>query len=606
MFAGSDKDPVAIKQFVNSIPNMAPPAMGNSARAICLICNILSLSVVQSGCRKSDTAPSPSSSDPPAVRWFEDITSKCGVHFTNDPGAPSNYFMPQSVGSGCALFDFDNDGRLDLYFIQNGGPNGPPNKLFHQNPDGSFTDVSAGSGLDVAGYGMGVTIGDVNNDGLPDVLLTEYGRIRLLLNLGNGKFRDVSREAGLSDPQWATSAAFFDYDRDGWLDLVVANYVVYDEGHECNANNGARDFCGPQVFANTVARLYHNRGRAASGSPSFEEVTVKCGLAGKTGPGLGVVCADFDGDGWPDILITNDQRPNHLWMNRHDGTFVEEASARGLAYNALGEAEANMGIACGDIDGDGLFDIFITHLTDERNILWAQGPVGLFQDQTAARRLASSHWHGTGFGVAFGDFRNRGTLDLAIANGRVRRSLTSSGTQPGEPFWTPYLERNQLFANDGHGKFRDASDEDQVLCKQPNVARGLASGDLWNDGSVCLVITRIADPASIYRAASSEGHWLLVRAIDPSEGGRDSYGARVTVRAGGRTQVGWVQPASSYLSSSDPRVHFGLGTVSKVNQVVVDWPDGAQEIFPGDDADRFVILRKGAAVAAAARATTVP
>src|SRR5712692_6424565 len=453
-------------------------------RRHCLL--VLAVGLAAIGCRKE---PQPGAKAGPA--WFEDITGKCGLNFVHDVGPLGRFFMPETVGSGAALFDYDNDGRLDIYLLQNAGPKSKStNRLFHQGADGKFTDVSAGSGLDVAGYGMGVAIGDINNDGWPDVLVAEYGRIRLFLNNGNGTFSDVTKEAGLEDSHWAISAAFFDYDRDGWLDLIVVNYIDYLEGEKCTDHAGKPDYCGPNSVQGTVSMLFHNLGPppGTKNSIRFEDVTAKSGLGDLPGPGLGVFCADFDGDRWPDIFITNDAKPNCLWINQHDGTFRNEAGQRGIAYNTMGVAQANMGIAIGDVDGDGLFDIYVTHLTEESNVLWRQGPRGLFQDSTAAAGLAEPLWHGTGFGAILADFDHDGFPDLAVVNGRVKRS-----TVPGAetklvrslgPHWSAYGERCQLFANDGAGKFRDISPGNDALCGAPVVGRGLATGDIDGDGAL--------------------------------------------------------------------------------------------------------------------------
>jgi hypothetical protein len=548
-------------------------------------------------CRRSgDPAADAEPGMPP---WFEDVSRAAGLDLTHDPGPPpgDRYFLPQIIGSGAALFDYDNDGRLDIYLIQNGGPTSTSrNRLFHQESDGRFTDVSAGSGLDVAGYGMGVAVGDFDNDGWPDVLLTEYGGIRLFRNNGNGTFTDITRQAGLDDPQWATSAAFVDYDRDGWLDLVVVNYVDYDPTRVCNYGGGRPDYCHPKNFQGSVTRLFHNRGRGTSGAVTFEDVTLKAGLAGAACPGLGVLCADFDGDGWPDILVANDAQPNRLWINRHDGTFRDEAVPRGLAYNGLGQPQGNMGTALGDVDGTGVFAVFVTHLTEETNTLWKQEPLGHFRDGTAAAGLAGSRWRGTGFGAAFGDFDNDGALDLAVVNGRVSRSkappdaatLAALGST-----WAPYAERGQLFAGNGSGRFRDISPAQPAFCGTAAVARGLAVGDLDNDGGLDLVVTGVGAPVRLYRnVASGRGHWLIVRAVDPALK-RDAYGARVVVEAGGRRQVGWINPGQSYLCSNDARAHFGLGPAAQIDTIEVHWPDGAVERFPGPQVDQVVTLCKG-------------
>jgi hypothetical protein len=573
--------------------------------------------------RPAARAPRPSPHDEPP--WFADVTDELGLDFVHDAGPEGTYFLPQVMGSGVALFDFDNDGRLDLYFLQNGGPRSSSrNRLFRQLPNGKFKDVSEDSGLDISGHNMGVAIGDVNNDGWPDVVVTQYSGVKLFLNQGNGTFRDVTSEAGLSNPAWGASAAFFDYDRDGWLDLIVVNYLDYDPSHACTAPNGTPDFCAPRVFAGTVSRLFHNEGRGARGQgsgkneekrtsvkqektdashpsplvPHFADVSLASGVGRLAGPGLGVICADFDGDGWPDVFVANDGQPNRLWINQRNGTFTEEAVVRGLAYNGMGQAQAGMGVALGDVDGDGLMDVFATHLSTESNTLWKQKPRGLYKDHTGSSRLGQPAWQGTGFGTVMADFDLDGALDLAVVNGHVAKRQKLEAPELG-PYWGWYGDRNQLFANDGSGRFREISLHNPAFSSKMNLGRGLVSGDIDGDGAIDLVVTSIAGRARIFRNVTPRrGHWLGVRALLPSpddpgnrQKDRDALGAEITVVADGRRLVRVLNGAESYLCSSQPQAHFGLGKSTRVD-IEILWPDGSRQGLPDVAADQVITVRR--------------
>jgi hypothetical protein len=552
--------------------------------------------------------PTPQIVDPPEPAptgpvLFEDWTEKANLRFVHDAGPlprDGKYFMPQIMGSGAAAFDFDGSGRLGILLLTNAGPNSPStNKLFRQLPDKTFQDVSAGSGLDIAGYNMGVAIADVNNDGLPDVLITQFGSLKLFLNLGGGKFKDVTQEAGLDSPLWGTSAAFFDYDRDGFLDLVVVNYLEFDPTRICEREGRAYDYCPPHIFNKQVAKLFRNVPPPPGSPPGFvkfQDVTLASGLGKLAGTGLGVVALDFTGDGWPDIFVANDAHANYLWVNRRDGTFVEEAVQRGLAYSRLGRAEANMGIAIGDVDGGGNFGVFVTHERNEYHTLWRQAPRGLFQDWTAQAGITKSAWRGTGFGVVLADFDHDGHLDLAIVNGKVQHGMVVKDKKVNPAtFWDDYAERNQLFLNDGKGTFLDVSAANTPFSGKAAVSRGLVWGDFDGDGAIDLLVTTVAGPALLYRnIAPKKGHWLMVRAIDPARGGRDAIGAEIVVEAGARKWLGWINPAGSYLCSNDPRAHFGLGAVDKIDAIQVNWPDGTRERFTAPGLDQVVTLRQGA------------
>jgi hypothetical protein len=544
------------------------------------------------------------SAAPAATRgkpWFQEVTTQAKINFSHDPGPNGSYFMPQSMGSGAALFDFDQDGRLDIYLLQGAGPETDSrNRLYRQQSDGTFRDVSEGSGLDVAGYGAGVAIGDVTNDGRPDVFVTEYGRIRLFVNKGEGKFADVSREAGLESLLWGSSASFLDFDRDGWLDLVVANYVAYDPTRPCYGRTGTRDFCSPNEFAGTPTRLYRNatgdvaRDKAHEGDsrePHFEDVTDKSGLGDAEGPGLGIACADFNHDGWDDIFVANDQRPNRLWINRQNGKFEDQALLLGVALNALGRAGASMGTAWGDVDGDALPDLFLTKLDVETHTLWRQGPPGLFKDATIDAGLATAR-RSTGFGTVLADFDLDGDLDLAYVNGSVL-AIDPVANEALPTFWRSYAEPGALFANEGPGRFVSISADNPDFCATAEVGRSLCAGDIDNDGDVDLLSTTTAGPARLFRnVAQGKGHWLLIRAIDPALR-RDAYGAIVTVTAGKRSWQRLINPGTSYQCSHDPRAHFGVGETHEIDEIRVRWPGGPEEIFAGGEVDRLLTLRKG-------------
>lgn len=524
---------------------------------------------------------------------------------------PGAFQFPEIMGTGCALFDFDRDGDLDLYLLRGAHSKSAVdpmtgsgrNRLLRQVQPNQFEDVSAGSGLDVADLAMGVAVGDVNNDGWPDVFLSNYGADRLLVNQRDGTFRDVSTVAGIEDLNWGTSACFVDYDRDGWLDLCVVNYLDYDPGHPCLDAEGALDYCNPRLFAGVAARLYHNVSKAGSPSaavvqPKFQDVSWDSGIGRIKGPGLGVVSGDFNGDRWPDLFVANDGAANFLWINQQDGTFVEEAIPRSAAYDNQGRPQANMGIAVGDSDGDGDADLLVTHLRGENNALYQNDPQIGFTEQSARAGLALPSFGFTGFGTAFLDLELDGDLDLAVVNGAVRRphlgTFSATNLKSPSAFWQLYAERNQFFVNGGRGDFRELTSKRQPFCEVLNVARGLATGDVDNDGDIDLLVSEASGTCRLFlNEAPRAGHWLLIRAIEPAACGRDADGAQITVVCGERTWTGWVNAAGSYLSASDSRVHFGLGDSTTLTAIKVVWPNGEEEVFPGGGVDRQIELSHG-------------
>ena len=542
------------------------------------------------GCDRAPTVPT--STPAPAAKpqyLFTDITAACGLGVADKPWPDGSYILPEIMGGGVALFDYDNDGDLDILRVSKPPPRRPdapaPNRLFQQQADGTFNEVTEGSGLGDPGYGQSVGIGDVNNDGYPDVYVANYGPDALYLNNGDGTFSNVTAKAGISEQLWSTTAAFLDYDRDGDLDLFVVRYVQYPANRTCRGADGAPDYCGPQEFEGLVDHLYRNEGNG-----TFSDVTAEAGID-LTGKGLGIVCADLTGDGWVDIYVANDMEANHLWVNGGDGTFANEAFHRGCALNTYGRAESSMGVAIGDVDGDGLPDVLITDIAGETFTLYVSSDAGLFVDKSSASGLSAVDFPYTGMSCGFLDFDNDGDLDLAVVNGRVVRGAAPAG-DAGEDFWSGYAERNLLFTGDGGGRFADARKEAGTFASLAEPTIGLAMGDIDGDGDVDMVTSDVGYRVRVYRndAPRPGSHWLSVRAL---VGKRYGLGARIIVLAGARKHYGLVLRSAGYLSSNDARVHFGLGSAEKVEAIEVTWPDGSRERFGVPGVDREVTVRQG-------------
>ena len=449
------------------------------------------------------------------------------------------------MGSGGGFLDYDGNGELDIYLIQAGPLPGSQsserllNQLFRQDPDGSFTDVTSESGLGDTGYGTGLAVGDIDNDGLLDLYVTNDGPDALYHNQGGGMFRNVTQQAGITGNFWSASAAFCDYDNDGFLDLYVTRYVRFDPSKQCTSSDGSPDYCSPQSYGYESDVLYRNEGTG-----SFTDVSRTAGLHGVEAPGLGVVCADFNLDGLMDFYVSNDGEANQLWENQGRGKFIDQAFFNGSAMNEFGQAEAGMGIGLGDADGDGDLDLFLTHLTGQTNTFYRnEGAMG-FEDVSAAVGFGVTSLPWTGFGTAFFDYDHDGDLDIALVNGRVDKQPPVKRARMGE-YWNSYAEPNFLFQNDGSGHFTDVSSLAGLFASQVEISRGLALGDVDDDGDLDLLVTNTAGTARLFRNdAPKQGNWLLVRAYDPARR-RDSHGALITVIAGGRSMFVWPVPLSA-------------------------------------------------------------
>ncbi|MGB5162876.1 MAG: CRTAC1 family protein, partial [Thermoanaerobaculia bacterium] len=520
--------------------------------------------------------------------WFEEVTAEAGIVFEHTRGNPPRYWFPEIMSGGAAWCDVDGDDWLDLYLVQGGDlePSSEAsigNRLFRNLGNGSFVDVTMSAGVGDTGYGMGVACADFDGDGHSDLYVTNFGPNVLYRNRGDGTFIDVTEQAGVGHASWGASAAFLDYDRDSDLDLFVTNYVSWSSDRELTCTNGARerDYCQPENY-NASARdvLYRNEGNGR-----FVDVSREAGMWAAFGNGLGVAVDDFNGDGWRDLYVTNDGTPNQLWINQHDGTFVDEALLAGCAVNMMGTAEAGMGAAAADFDADGDPDLFMTHLRGETHTLYLnQG--GVFSDRTASAGLAGPVVPFTGFGTGFGDFDHDGHLDIFVANGRVVQTLAP--IVEGKPFAEP----NQLFRGQGNGRFEEVSPRGGTSLELVENGRAAAFADYDNDGDIDIAVVNNGGPAQLLRNSSgSRGQWVMFRLKDG--GNRSPLGARLRVASGDRVQWRTAETAYSYCASNDPRVHVGLGTSETVDEVLVVWPDGTEETFGPFLANRLHELLRG-------------
>ncbi len=545
-----------------------------------------------------------------AADLFSDRAVEWGVDFTHFNGRSGEYYFSEIVGAGAALFDYDGDGDLDLFLLQGhllgaelgktmadalDTPRGQlADRLFRNDltidAEGRrqvrFVDVTASSGLRSTGYGMGVAAADFDNDGWVDLFVTNFGANQLWKNRGDGTFVDHTAGAGLGDIRWSIPAVSLDFDRDGWLDLYVGNYVDFSlKNHKlCRTIAGAADYCGPLSFPPLADRLYRNLGDG-----TFEDVSTKSRIGREFGGALGVVAADLDGDGWQDIYVANDGVPNQMWINQHDGSFRNEALLAGTAVSAMGRPEASMGVVVADYDGDGDEDIFMTHLLRETNTLYRNEGQGTFVDATDEAGLGSPSWPYTSFGTVFFDYDNDGALDLLVASGSVR--VLNELEAAGDPF--PFHQKNQLFHNRGNGRFVDVTAIAGAVFQHSEVSRGLAWGDIDNDGDADVVLTNNGGRTRLLiNNVGQQSHWLGLRLV-AGKPQRDQQGARLALRRKGRSTL-WrrVDSGGGFAVANDPRILIGLGDSPQVDGLEVIWPDGWRENFSAE-ADRYTTLVRG-------------
>jgi hypothetical protein len=520
------------------------------------------------------------------------VTQEWNFDFVHDSGLSGKKQMTEIMGGGVALFDAEGDGDLDVYCVH-GGPDsagsGDPaksNQLYLQE-GGKFVNGTAASGLGDDGYGMAVAVADIDNDGDDDVYVGNLGNDRLYENQGGGKFEDVTARAGIVADSWTSSTGFFDYDRDGFLDILVVQYVTFID-KKCTDLAGRHIYCGPLSFRAVSDIIYHN-----NGDGTFTDVSEQFGLNDVRCAGLGVALADFNGDGFDDIYIANDAHENHLWINQAGEGFLEQGVLLGAAYNFHGRAEAGMGVVAEDFTGDGEFDLFMTHLTEESNSFYRNmGGSRGFVDSTGRAGLAASSMQWTGFGVVAADVECDGDLDLLVMNGRVKQGNLMPDAIPAPPL-DILAEPNLLYLAGDAGRYALASSRAAGMCENVEISRGIAAGDIVRDGDLDFVMTNIHGPARMFlNEAPRAGDWLIIEAYDPRLK-RAAIGARVTLRKGEHSQMRQIRPCIGYLSSSEAIAHFGVPAGAGDAKLEVLWPDGRRESFAVPELNARMRVERG-------------
>jgi hypothetical protein len=543
-------------------------------------------------------APQPAARRPSGPITFADVTERAGIHFKHNSGAFGAKYLPETMGSGVCIIDYDNDSWPDIFFVNSmdwpshiEGKSYPA--LYHNNRDGTFTDVTRQAGLDVGMYGLGCAVGDFDNDGYDDIYVTAIGGSHLFRNLHNGKFGDVTTHAGLADSGFPTGAVWLDYDNDGRLDLFVAHYVEWSQKTDqfCSLDGKHKSYCTPEAYKGESSRLFHNLGNGR-----FEDVTKRTGLYDPSGKSLGVALLDYDNDGWIDLFVSNDTAANKLYHNNHNGTFTEAGFAAGVAFSDAGRARAGMGTDAGDYDSSGRQSLVIGNFTDESISLYRDDGSGLFTDQSASAGIVSPSAQSLTFGCFFFDYDLDGHLDIFGADGHVADDI--SVVRPNLQYAEPPL----LFHNKGQGKFQDVSADVGPALRHPMVARGAAYADLDNDGDLDLIVTTNNGPAHLFRNDNGNRNDMLRLRLVGTKSNRDAIGAKVTLTAaGGMRQLAMVKSGSSYLSQSELPLTFGLGKPGGVNEVNLEiaWPSGHRESLSHVKPDQFLVIEEGKGIISA-------
>ena len=529
---------------------------------------------------------------------FRDVTQRAGIHFVHNNGAFGKKYLPETMGPGVAFIDYDNDGWPDIFLVNgtdwpgHGQKRSTP-KLYHNNHDDTFTDVTHKAGLDVEMFGMGVAVGDYDNDGYDDLFVTAYGQNRLFHNNGNGTFTDVTQRVGLQGPkEFSTSAAWVDYDKDGHLDLVVANYVQWTPEADlyCTLDGKSKSYCTPESYKGTAVRLWHNRG-----NDTFEDATQKAGLGDATSKTLGVAVLDYDNDGWPDLLFSNDTQPNKLCRNNGNGTFSEKAVVAGVAFSEDGVARAGMGVDAADYDHSGYTSVLITNFSNQMISLYHNEGKGLFVDEAPRSEIGRASLLTLGFGCFFLDYDLDGWPDVLIANGHVDDDIQKVQAN------VSYAERPHLFRNVGKGKFAEVTQSMGATFASPRVGRGAAYADINNDGRLDLLLSTNGGPVYLFRNEASSvaaaNHSLRVKLIG-TKSNRDGIGATVKLTAGGETQTQMLRSGSSYLSASELVLTFGLGPRDKTDSIEIRWPSGQLDRLSAVPAGATINVTEGKGITA--------